>query len=128
MKKHLFIMTVGFIMVLFFASAEATEPLKFYRDQAGDQTFAIKTGTVNNYLLVASTNKAVVVPAGCNYAIFAANADIWVEMGSAATIPAGDVTDGTGSELNPTIRKVEPGRTIGIISESAAKVSITFYK
>jgi len=110
------------------AGAYAIEPLKFYRDQAGDQTFAVKTGTVNNYLLVANTNKAVTVPAGANYAIFSANADIWVEMGGAATVPAGDVTDGTGSELNPTIRKVEPGGTIGVISEYAAKVSITFYK
>lgn len=128
MRKGIFLvalLAIGFFSVTI---GNATEPLKFFRDQAGDQTFAIKTGTVNNYLLAVNTNKAVTVPADCSYALFAANADIWVEMGGAAAVPAGDITDGTGSELNPTIRKVEPGGTIGIISESAAKVSITFYK
>ena len=108
--------------------AYAIEPLKFYRAVAGDQTFAIKQGDVNNYLLTATVNKAVTAPSGANYAVFAANADIWVRIGGAASVPSGDVTDGTGSELNPVVRKIDPGATIGVISEYAAKVSIIFYK
>jgi hypothetical protein len=106
----------------------ALEPLQFFRFQAGDQTFAVKQGDVNNYLLVASTNKAVTVPTGANFALFSASADIWVNVGGVAAVPSGDVTDGTGSELNPSLRRVEAGGTIGVISEYAAKVSIVFYK
>jgi hypothetical protein len=106
----------------------ALEPLQFFRFQAGDQTFAVKQGDVNNYLLVASTNKAVTVPTGANFALFSASADIWVNVDGVAAVPSGDVTDGTGSELNPSLRRVEAGGTIGVISEYAAKVSIVFYK
>jgi hypothetical protein len=106
----------------------ALEPLQFFRFQAGDQTFAVKQGDVNNYLLVASTNKAVTVPTGANFALFSASADSWVNVGGVAAVPSGDVTDGTGSELNPSLRRVEAGGTIGVISEYAAKVSIVFYK
>lgn len=111
-----------------FSAAYAIEPFQFFRSQAGDQTYALKQGTIDNYVLAASTNKAVTVPAGAEYALFAADADIWVKVGGVAAVPSGDVTDGTGSELNPVVRRVEPGGTVGVISEYAAKVSITFYK
>jgi hypothetical protein len=128
--KKLITLLVSFVAVLFVLTSVgyADEPLKFFREQAGDQTFAIKQGYVNNYVLVASTNTAVTVPSGYHYALFNSNCDIWVKLGGAAAIPAADVTDGTGSELNPHMRRVEPGATIGVISESAAKVSIVFYK
>lgn len=103
------------------------ELLKFFRSAAGDQTYVVKRGYVNNYLLTAGANKAVTVPTDAHYAIFSANADIWVKIGGTATVPSGDTTDGTGSELNPRARKVDPGQTIGVISEYAAKVSIAFY-
>jgi len=108
--------------------AFALEPLKFFRSQAGDQTFAVKQGYVNNYVLVADTNTAVTVPTGANYAVFSANSDIWVNIGGTAAIPSADVTNGTGSELNPAVRRVESGQTIGVICHYAALVSITFYK
>jgi len=128
MKKFLTILVLLLVGSLFTVEAYAIEPLKFFRGQAGDQTYAIKQGTVNNYVLAATVNKAVTAPEGANYAIFASTADIWVRVGGVAAVPSGDVTDGSGSELNPVIRRVESGGTIGVISEYAAKVSITFYK
>ena len=129
MKKRfygiLLLLSVG---LCFCGSSYAIESLKFYRVTKGDQTYAIKQGTVNNYVLVANTNKAVTVPSDALYAVFASTADIWVRVGNVAAVPSGDVTDGTGSELNPIVRRVEPGATIGVISEYAAKVSIVFYK
>ncbi len=114
MKKRTFFAVFLLIVSLgVFSSAHAIEQLQFYRSVAGDQTYAIKQGNVNNYVLVASTNKAVTVPTGASYAIFSANADIWVRVGGVAAVPSGDVTDGTGSELNPIIRRVESGGTLG---------------
>ena len=129
-------MKKGFCVVLLllvfglgvFSPAYALEPLKFYRAVAGDQTFAVKQGYVNNYVLTANTNTAVTVPTGASYAVFSATVDIWVNIGGTAAVPSTNVTDGTGSDLNPTIRRVESGGTIGVISEYAAKVSIAFYE
>ena len=104
------------------------ESLIIRRNDRMDDTGAIKAGVVNTYLLTASTNKAVTPPTGARYAIFASTHDIWVKMGGAASVPAGDTTDGTGSELNPSLRFIEGVTAIGVISEYAAKVSITFYK
>ena len=89
---------------------------------------AIKQGYVNNYLLVANEHKSTTVPTGAKFSIFCANADIWIRVGGTAEVPSKDITDGTGSELNPSIRYLDTATTIGIISESAAKVMIMFYK
>ena len=89
---------------------------------------ALEQGYINTYVLTANTNKAITVPTGAKYAVFAANADIWVRIDGAAAVPSGDTTDGSGSELNPSVRYFGSETTIGIISESAAKVSVMFYK
>jgi hypothetical protein len=57
-----------------------------------------------------------------------ADSDFWVNWGTTATIPAGDTTDGTGSELNPTARTLSGVTSFSIISASAAKVSIAWYR
>lgn len=110
------------------SQALALDSFKIYRNYSGDQTFAIPQGYVNNYVLTASTNKAVTIPSGARYAVFAASADIWVRVGGTASIPSADVTDGTGSELNPVVRWIEGETTIGVISAYDAKVSIIFYQ
>lgn len=101
---------------------------KQFREQAGDVTYALQRGYVNNYVLTANTNKAVTVPTGYHYALFISDADIWVNIGGVSAIPSADVTDGTGYELNPVVRRVEPGATIGVISTYATKVCISFYE
>ncbi len=89
---------------------------------------AIAQGYVNSYLLTANTAKAITIPAGAEYAVFASTADIWVVIGAGpAAVPAGDTTDGTGAELNPEVGALEGATRISIISEYAAKVSIVFY-
>lgn len=117
------------------AADPAVEPLKFFRFQAGDQTFAIQRSWTDNYVLTANTNKAVTVPEQANYAVFSSDADIWValpamhgDVGTTAAVPSLDDTSGTGFDLNPTARVVRPGSVFGIISEFPAKVSIMFFK
>jgi hypothetical protein len=89
---------------------------------------AIAPGYVNTYLLTADLAKAITPPAGTEYAVFSSTADIWAVIGSGtAAVPSGDTTDGTGSELNPSVRALEGATAISVISESAAKLSVTFY-
>jgi hypothetical protein len=128
MKKH--IAAIIFLACLFPLSSHALDALTFERNLRGDQTYAIPPGYINTYELAASTAKAVTIPTGARFAIFGATADIWVVIGAGKTaaVPSGDTTDGSGSELNPSIRNVTGQTAMSIISESAAKVSITFYE
>jgi hypothetical protein len=89
---------------------------------------AIEQGYTNNYVLTANVHKSVAVPTGSKFALFCANADIWVKVDGVSQVPSKDIIDGTGSELNPSIRYLDVATTIGIISENAAKVAIMFYK
>ena len=127
----------AFVILGFIRSSYALDPLLTYRNYSAvidddvpvtpDVNFALQQGYVNTYVLTVNTNKAITAPTGSKFAVFCANADIWVRIGGVAAVPAGDTTDGTGSELNPSIRYLD-STTIGVISESAAKVSIMFYK
>jgi hypothetical protein len=92
-----------------------------------DSKFVIKQGYINTYVLTASTNKEVAIPTGSKYALFSSENNIWVRVGGVAAIPSGDTIDGTGSELNPSLRSLGSETIIGVISASAAKLSIVFY-
>jgi hypothetical protein len=79
-------------------------------------------------VLAANEHKSITVPTDARFALFCANSDIWVYVGGTAKVPIGDITDGTGSELNPSTRYLDGATTIGIISENATKVCIMFYQ
>jgi hypothetical protein len=90
--------------------------------------FAPRWGYVNNYVLSVGVNTQIIVPEGINYVVFNASNDIWVNINATAIVPTANVTDGTGSELNPVCRRVNPGDVINIISEYTAKVCVVFYE
>ena len=133
--SFLIIIVVAFISVNSFALDKFMTYRNISSAQSTDEdvpavpevNFALKQGYINTYVLIASTNKAITVPTGSKFAVFASPSDIWVRVGGVAAIPSGDTTDGTGSELNPTARYLDTDTIIGVISESAAKISIMFY-
>ena len=125
MKKTIIILSI----ILFASTAFALDSLKFYRNYAGDQTFAVPQGYINSYLLTASTAKTISIPSGSRYVIFASTSDIWVRIGAGtAAVPVGDTNNGTGSELNPICRWIEGETQMSVVSAYAAKISITYYK
>jgi len=93
-----------------------------------DDNFAIKQGYIYTNLLAANVAESVTVPTGAKYVIISATTNIWVKIGGAATVPAGDTTNDTGSELNPGARYLDTATSIGIIAEAVSKVSLMFYK
>ena len=77
-------------------------------------------------VLAATVAEVITVPAGATFVMFSGTADFYVRFNAAATIPSGDVTDGTASELNPQTRVIY-GPTIGIISPVICIVTLAFY-
>ncbi len=82
---------------------------------------------VDARVLAASTNEDHTVPSGTKYVIFSSSADFYASRGGSAAVPSGDVTDGTGSELNPVGYDLEGVTTIGLISETAQTITMSFY-
>lgn len=81
---------------------------------------------VLNRTVAASTAESITVPTGAKYVNFSANVDFYANYTTTATVPA-DVTDGSASELNPTMRGIAGVTTISVISASAGQISAAFY-
>ena len=88
---------------------------------------------VDTRVLAAGTAEAVTVPTGANtkkaaYVNFASTCDFYANYTTTAAVAAADVTDGTGSELNPTVRFLGGSvTTISIIAPSTCTVSLSWY-
>lgn len=87
---------------------------------------------VNEVVLAAGVAKQMTVPvvAGtvkAHFACFSADCDFRVGYNTSAAIPAGDVTDGSASELNPDTRHLLGVTTISLISPTGGRVTVAFY-
>lgn len=89
---------------------------------------------VDNYVLAAGVAETVTIPHRATHAFFSANADFFAKYTGTATVPGADIVDGTGSELNPTVRTfpatVSPAAqtTFSIISAAGGILSIAYYR
>lgn len=81
---------------------------------------------INALSLAANTAESITIPSGARYVIFSGTADFYVKSGGTATVP-GDTTDGSASELNPTMRDLKDVTTLSVISASACVVTAAFY-
>jgi hypothetical protein len=100
------------------------------RDGAnGHNTFAIPgTDEIDVYYGDAAAS-TVTVPPGANYVVYSATDDFYVRWdGTAAAIPGADITNGTGSEINPTIRDIKGVTSFSIIAAVDTVVTMAFYK
>lgn len=88
-------------------------------------------GYRNHYVVTAA--KTITVPAGAFRMVLCPDANIWwAADGTAAVVPAGDVTDGTGSAFwgagQTRIFEVSPADTLSVISASGtANVGVEFW-
>lgn len=87
--------------------------------------------SIYNLVLSSNTEDHVTVPTGATYVVISATANTYIKVGSssvAATVPASDITDGTGSDLNPSGYQLYPGDVqVSCISGSSSIVSLAFY-
>lgn len=86
---------------------------------------------VDARVLAASTSKRHTIPAGVTHVLFSADGDFFARFGDGtitATVPAGDVTDGGASMLNPAARRIPAGVThVALISAAARAVTMEWY-
>lgn len=98
-------------------------------DGNGEITFARPAPDyVDVRVLAATTNEAHTVPTGAQFVIFSSDGDFFARPNATAAVPGADVTDGTGSELNPTIWHLGGVTTINLIASSARTITMSFYK
>lgn len=67
-------------------------------------------------------------PTLARFVLFSANGDFYCKTAPAstvATVPAADVTDGTASELNPTMRYIGDTEYISLISPGGGATIVT---
>jgi len=78
-------------------------------------------------IVLAGVAKTVTVPAGASRVIFGTTATpFYLRAGGTAAAPAGDVTDGTGSAINPADRLVTGGSTFSLFA-AAATISLEWH-
>ena len=86
---------------------------------------------VDYRVLGVTTNESHDVPAHVSWALITPSTDIYAKNNAAATIPSGDVTDGSGSIYIPAgasrLIRVKPGGTLQMISPAASIVQIEFF-
>ena len=82
---------------------------------------------INNYALVANTPVSITPPGNSELALFKGTANFYVRVAGAAAVPAANVTDGTGAELNPDLRYIA-GATISLVAPANCIVTIAFYE
>lgn len=85
------------------------------------------TPTVYNQVLAANVAETFTVPAKCDLIIFGQSAIFYLRSGGTAAVPAADVTDGTGSEISPAVRRVTPGDTFSLVAPAATIISLACY-
>lgn len=121
-----------FAAVMLLASvAQAQESFVLPPDTAGRYSSFLRLlpTYVNARVLAAGVNESFTVPATARYVIFSSTCGVYyVKTGGTAAVPAADVTDGSGSELNPAGYFIEGATSLGVISPSACIVTAAFYK
>lgn len=99
---------------------------------AGRLAFApVFADTVEDVVLAADVLLRVAIPAGARFVAFSFDGDIRVRSGSGETsfsLPATSTSDGTGSALNPSLRRLPQGAThLCLRAPGACKGSLEFW-
>ena len=82
---------------------------------------------VDDFVLAANVAETVTVPSLAQLMNVRSDVDLWTRTGGTASVPAADVTDGTGSALNVGVRLVYPGQTFSIVAGATCHVSIEWF-
>jgi hypothetical protein len=87
--------------------------------------------TVYNMVLVANTENHITIPTAANKVVINSTVDVYFQIGNStvsASVPSSNVTNGLGSDLNPSVYYFKPtDTTISAISTIAGIVSLNFY-
>lgn len=82
---------------------------------------------IDAYVLAAGVAKSVTIPTGARVAIFNATANFYVNWNAVAAVPAADITNGSGPELNPVARDVTGDTAFSMIAPADCIVTIAYF-
>src|SRR5262245_55100328 len=82
-------------------------------------------GYVDARVLAAGTNETHTVPGGADVVFFNGDGPFYAKPNGAAAVPAGDITDGTASELNPGCWSLDGVTSIGLIASATRIVTLS---
>lgn len=82
---------------------------------------------IDAVVLAANTAETYTIPTGARFLLFSADGDFYVRYAGTAAIPAADITNGSGSELNPAMRYVKSLSSISIIAPLDTIVTVCAY-
>ena len=84
---------------------------------------------ITNLHYTGASAKTVVVPDKAAVALFSTTAlPFYVSTTGTAAVPTGDVTDGTGVAVSPTMRQVWNGDSFSVYCPAACEFSIEWYQ
>jgi hypothetical protein len=102
--------------------------LTVYNDANGSPAFALEASDdCNALVLVAATAQSIAVPSGARFAAFSPTCNFWCLLDGTPAVPSASVTDGTAPTLNPGVLALEDATNIGIVTDSAGFLGISFY-
>lgn len=125
-----------------FVAIGAIATFSAYRPAAAQANFTIPADVPRRYasnirtaptyvdarVLAAGVAEVWTAPANTRFVIFSSTCNFYAKPNAAAAVPAADVTDGTGSELNPAAWYFpNPVTTVGVISPAVCTVTISAY-
>lgn len=86
---------------------------------------------VNARILLSNVEEKETIPQGYNLVVINATAPLYVKLGDSsvsATVPSGDVSNGSASELSPTSYSLQSEQTtISLISPSNCVATLAYY-
>ena len=121
----------GLILAALAIPALAQNQFRMPPDGSGAFSSFLRTAPtyVDARVLAANTAESHTIPTGAKYLIISSScAAFYAKQNGTAAVPAADVTDGTGSELNPAGYFVDGMSTIGFISPTICILTLSFYK
>lgn len=126
-------MKLGLLAVVLLAlssAASAQQMFKIWPDSTGKWNSGVRGAPayVDVRVLAPNVSETHTVPTGYNTVLFSSNCDFFAKSGASAAVPAADVTDGTGSELNPATWNTTGITQLTVISSSACTITLSWYR
>ena len=128
--KWLKLAAIGLALALLSTAAGAQQMFKIWPDSTGKWNSGIRGGPlyVDVRVLAATVAETHTVPTGYNTVLFSSNCDFFARPGASVAVPAADVTDGTGSELNPATWNTTGMTQFSLISASTCTITMSWYR
>ena len=131
MKKVFILLAIMLLFQGIVYAAPALNKFELQADTRGNHNTLIPNVSkwVDAKVLAAGVAESITVPTDAKMVIFSANNDFYINSsGGTAATPSADVSDGSASELNPSVRYVYGQGTISIISPYTRIITLSYYK